>query len=581
MARMQSADLKYAWICVGVMLAAMVAVWPFAELPYADDWAYSYMALRLARTGQLVYNGWESAMLIPHTYWGALFIRLFGFSFSCLRMSTLPFAAGSAGMCYPVMRRLGLEPSAAVLGTLLVTLSPVFLPVSVSFMSDVPSVFFTLLSIYALMHAAANSAPVSESREAFRPERSAWLWLAVGVLSGFLGGIDRQVVWLVPLLVLPYLAWLRRRRQEFVVVALGSWVVVVVGIVVMTGWFNRQPFTLYQFPLLGEVRLAISKPALELNMAARTGLMMLFLVLPAAVPLVISAAIATLRGTRSRKVLVGTLLAALSVALLIHPSLASIPWIASSLNWEGINGTAALPGRPVVLIRPVRVIAAVSVYVAAALIVSELWDRRNRLSRVLHFFVEPPESQFCLAAMSLFGAGFMALMMIRAARIDIFDRYFLPALPWLAALPLVWHQSTRSQGGRQPRAMFAAWGLLAIYALYAIAGTQDVMSLARARADAAARLEAAGVRRTAIDAGFEYDGWTELLGGGHANHRFVLNPPGAFHRELGLFPSVKPVYRLEYAPAADSVATPFGSVPYVSLLPPFRKQVCMDRIVHP
>src|SRR3989454_359267 len=155
------------------------------------------------------------------------------------------------------------------------------------------------------------------------------------------------------------------------------------------------------------------------------------------------------------------------------PSLASIPWIASSLNWEGINGTAALPGRPVVLIRPVRVIAAVSVYVAAILIVSELWERRNRLSRVVHFFVKPTESQFPLAAMSLFGAGFMALMMIRAARIDIFDRYFLPALPWLAALPLLWHQSTRSQEGTQPRAMFAPWALLALYGLYGIASTQS------------------------------------------------------------------------------------------------------------
>src|SRR2546425_6815583 len=555
---MRRRDLTNALICIAVVLAAIVSVWPFAKLPYADDWAYSYMALHLARTGQLIYNGWESAMLIPHTYWGALFIRLFGFSFSCLRMSTLPFAAGSAGMCYSVMRRLGLESSAAVFGTLLVALSPVFLPVSVSFMSDVPSVFFTLLSIYGLTHAAANSAAVSEFREAFRPARSAWLWLAVGALSGFLGGMDRQVVWLVPLLVLPYLAWLRRRRQEFVVVALGSWVVVVVGIVAATEWFNRQPFTLYQFPLLGEVRLAISKPALELNMAARTGLMMLFLVLPAALPVVASTAVATLRGTPSRKVVVATLLSALIAALVIHPKLASIPWISNTLNWEGINGTAALPGRPVVLIRPVRVIAAVSVYAAAALIVSELWERRNRLSRVVHFFVEPAESQFCLAAMSLFGAGFMALMMIRAARIDIFDRYFLPALPWLAALPLVWHQSTRSKGGRQPRAMFAAWGLLAIYALYAIAGTQDVMSRARARADAAARLEAAGVRRTAIDAGFEYNGWTELLGGGHANHRFVVNPPGAYHCELGLFPSVKPVYRLECAPTADSVPSEIG-----------------------
>jgi hypothetical protein len=578
---MHRADSRNAWGCIAVVTGAIVAVWPFAELAYADDWAYSYAALQLERTGHLVYNGWESAMLVPHIYWGALFIRLFGFSFTCLRISTLPFVAGSVGICYLVMRKLGLQTSAAIFATLLVGLSPVFLPLSVSFMSDDPSLFFTLLSFYAFLRAFDSSGGLSESRGGIMPGRGAWLWLAFGVASGFLGGTDRQVVWVVPLLVLPYLAWLRRRQPRFAATALGAWLVVLIGIVVMTAWFNRQPYTLYQFPFLSEVRLAMSMPAVELKITARTALMLLLLVLPGVLPVAASAVTSTWRGTRFRKVLVGTLLAALMAALLIHPSLASIPWISSTLNWEGINGAAELPGRPIVLIRPVRAIAAVSVYITAILLVGELWDWRNRLSRVFHFFLDPPEAGFPLAAMSLFGVAYLALLMVHAARIDIFDRYFLLVLPWLAALPLLYHQSVRSQKGGESPAMFAAWGLLVIYGIYAIASTQDLMALARARTEATARLEAAGVPRVAIEAGFEYDGWTELLGGGHANHRFVIHPPGAYRPELGLFPSLKPVYRLEYAPVADSIATPFGSVPYVSLLPPFRKQVSIDRIIHP
>lgn len=560
-------------------MAAITAVWPVAEFPYADDWAYTHMALQLERTGRLVYNGWESAMLIPHIYWGALFVRLFGFSFTGLRISTLPFAAGSVGLCYLLMRRLGLAASAAFFATLLVGLSPVFLPASVSFMSDVPCVFFTLLSLYALIRAAASSGVSNLSGEA-KPTSATWRWLAAGALSGFVGGADRQIVWLVPLLLLPYIAWFRRRIRALAGACLGIWGIELVGVLAMTAWFRRQPYTLYQFPLFSEVRLAMSKPLLELNIATRTGLMMILLVLPGALPFLVSAASATLRGSRFRKTLTGALLTALVAALWIHPNLASIPWISSTLNWEGINGEAELPGRPVVLIRPIRAVVAVSVYVAAILLLVELWERRKWLSHLVRFFLHPLEAHFPLAASSLFAIAYMLVMMVRASRTDIFDRYFLPVLPWFAALAPLWHQSVHS-GKHARRGLFAAWSLLIVYGIYAIASSQDLMALARARAAAAARLESAGVSRAAIDAGFEYNGWTELMNGGYANHRFLLNPSGAYRPGLGLFPGLRPLYRLEHAPTADSVASQFGSVPYVSLMPPFRKQVSIDRITSP
>ena len=49
-----------------------------------------------------------------------------------------------------------------------------------------------------------------------------------------------------------------------------------------------------------------------------------------------------------------------------------------------------------------------------------------------------------------------------------------------------------------------------IYAAYAVATMHDLFAFDRARVDAAKRDIAKGLPRTAIEGGFEYDGWTQL-----------------------------------------------------------------------
>jgi hypothetical protein len=63
---------------------------------------------------------------------------------------------------------------------------------------------------------------------------------------------------------------------------------------------------------------------------------------------------------------------------------------------------------------------------------------------------------------------------------------------------------------------------------------------------------------------------------GRMNSRLVVNR--AYRPELSQTPSVIPVYRLEYAPTPETVPSEFGLVGYFSLLPPFHKQVSIDRL---
>ncbi|HTB94165.1 MAG TPA: glycosyltransferase family 39 protein [Candidatus Sulfotelmatobacter sp.] len=560
---------RHLGICLAAVSAAMVVIWPVADLPFGDDTAYTDMALNLARTGHMAYNGWEAVVQILHTYWAALAIELFGFSFLTVRLSTIPYALGSVALCYLLVRRAGLTARAALFVTLLLGLSPLFLPVSLSYMTDVPGLFFTFASLYSLARA-----------EEIAGEPKSYGWLALGAAAGLIGGTGRQIVWLVPLVVLPYLAWVRRSHWWFRLCAEAAWVAVLAGVNYTMAWFRHQPYTVFQPSVLSEMILTVERPFRTAVIAARLSLMLVLLILPATVPLVFRSAEETWRGPRGRKILVAALLLMVMAAIAIHPSLASIPWISNTLNWEGIYGSGPLPGRPIVLTTPIRAVVAVTVYFSVCILAGELWNIRRMARRISELLIKPSSSEFLLAAMSLFSAAYFALVLVRGADFDIFDRYLLPVMPWAATVALLWFAKDNLRAEETVRrAAPYAWVLLGVLAFYGIASTQDLWALAKARVEATRTLEAAGVPRTAIDAGFEYNAWTELMTSGHLNFYLVKNPPGAYRPGLSQTPSVVPQYRLEYEPTPETAASKFGSVPYSSLLPPFHKQVSIDRVL--
>src|SRR5208283_5108212 len=429
--------------------------------------------------------------------------------------------------------------------------------------------FFVLASLYSL----------SRAGEAGGSSRG-YMWIAVGAALGFVGGTGRQVVWLVPVVVLPYLAWCRRENRWFRISAEVAWVAVLAGVNYTSAWFRHQPYSSMTTSVFNEVVMAIKKPKATVDISARLVLMLMLVILPTAVPLLYRSLGDTWRGPRGRKILVGTLFVLVLAAIAIHPSLASIPWVASTLNWEGINGSTPLPGRPVVLVPPIRAVAALGVYTAICLLAGQLFRVRRVDRRAIFRVLDSPGGDFPLVAMSLLSVSYFILMVIRSAEFDIFDRYLLPIMPWAATVLLLWFKKDNPDAEPMSRrAMPVAWALLAVLAFYAIASTQDLWALAGARVVATRKLESAGVPRTAIDAGFEYNAWTELQISGRLNSRWVLNPPGAYRPGLGQTPSVVPAYRLEYAPTAETKPSEFGSVPYFSVLPPFHKQVSIDRVV--
>jgi len=206
-------DRHYGLLSALVVLGAMALTVPVAECGVNDDWSYTKMALDFAQTGHLIYNWWTGPMLVAQVWWGAFFIKLFGFSFLTVRLSTAPLAAGCAILLYGLHRRAGLPLGLAIFGTLVITLSPVFILNAVTFMTDVPALFFFLASAYGFVRVAEVLDDINKdsSRNEMLP-KPFWRWLLFATIGGILGGSIRQTDWIIPFLA-PL--WLLVRRRTF------------------------------------------------------------------------------------------------------------------------------------------------------------------------------------------------------------------------------------------------------------------------------------------------------------------------------------------------------------------------------
>jgi hypothetical protein len=96
---MSREDTRNGLLCAAAVVGAFFAVGPWAQIPFDDDFSYSFTVRRFLETGGIFYNGQSAPVIVTHVLWGALFARFFGYSFVTLRFSTLPFAAASGVFC--------------------------------------------------------------------------------------------------------------------------------------------------------------------------------------------------------------------------------------------------------------------------------------------------------------------------------------------------------------------------------------------------------------------------------------------------------------------------------------------------
>jgi hypothetical protein len=80
-----------------------------------------------------------------------------------------------------------------------------------------------------------------------------------------------------------------------------------------------------------------------------------------------------------------------------------------------------------------------------------------------------------------------------------------------------------------------------------------------------------------VDAGIEQMAWTQLEITEYINNPGIRNPAWAYREGEGYTPSVKALFEIEASPDPRASAVLMGSVGYLSLLPPFQREIYIYR----
>ena len=543
--------------CAFALLVCELISRPYAEMGISDDAPYILMARTLAFTGHIAYTGWATAMLGWQLYLGAAFIKLFGFSYTSVRMSTLLVSLAIAVLLQRIFVRAGITERNAVLATLAISLSPLNLLLSVTYMSDIFGLFATIICLYgclrALQATAANAC-------------ISWLFFAAATNAFF--GTARQIAWLGILVMLPCTLWLLRAQRRVLVAGSAATLAGALFIFGCMQWFKHQPYSVPEkifaptFPIFGTFfSLACFILAIP------------FLLLP-----IVAIFLPALRNCRTKILAAFAVLLAGYLFLAIYPShlrgyFPLEPTMSGGGNWIGVHGTHEghhLNGpAPLFLSVPVQAIITIVCFAGLFAIVISLRSRSARRSST----PSQPANQLSWYQLTLllvpYVAAYILLLIPRAGTGWIYDRYTLE-VGVVAIIFLVRYYQEKFR----PQVSRVGIALIIVMAITGVTITHNHFALYRARVVLAKELIAAGIPETSVDNGFEYNFAVEVRTTGHINESKVVFPANAAIPEPPLPPTtckmfwhimtphITPLYGISFDPNACYGPAPFPPAQY-------------------
>ena len=562
-----------ALFCALAVLVCGLISRPFAEMGISDDGPYILMAQHLATTGHIAYNGWASPMMVWQLYLGAAFIKLFGFFFTAVRMSTLLVAVVTAWLLQRTLVLAGVNERNATLGTLALVLSPLYLMLSVTYMSDIFGLLAVVTCLYGCLRALGAVT-----------DRATIFWLSFAVATNAVFGTARQIAWLGILVMVPsallvigwrgrpgsseLLGWREalRERRRVLVAGSSAALVGVVFILACVQWFERQPHILHE-------HLAIHRGG-GLNIL--DGLFHGSLELPfLLLPMVVLFLPELRRDIRySVKVAFWVSAAWVAIALILHATHQAIrPVLEPPLGdwvtrYDGYTQTLNAGEPPVLLNTAVSlVLTLASLGGLIGLIVSLFRPGEVSSGDGDHQPITWPQICVLLAP---FIVVYALILIPRASTVTgVFDRYLLEPL----AVTLLWVvrlYQERIRTRMPPAAPF----LVAALAALGVVMVHNMFSFYRARVELAAEIHAKGVPDASVHNGWEYDFITEIHHAGYISvppegaqaYSYVSTPPPSASARptyrYDFTPHVHPIYWTSFDPNLCYGPAPFAPVHY-------------------
>jgi hypothetical protein len=476
-----------------IWVAMVVLVDPVGDFPLNDDWAYGWSVKYLLDEGNLQLSDWTAVNLLTQTLWGALFCLPFGFSFTALRLSTLTLGLIGAIATYGTLREVNASPRLSLLGALTLIVNPIYLGLAHSFMTDVPSFAFTIVSFYFFTRALQRQSSVA---------------LVLGTFVCFVSILNRQTgVLTLPAFAGAYLVTHGLHRRTLLPALSPS----LLGLVLYFGypaWLKmteRAPH-LYDFQATLMWR-SLSGGLLDLGVTYLHNLLVMSMYLGLfLLPFAIVAASDLLRleTIRPRAKSLAALLVVAAVAAWAA-KYARMPLIGNVLETVGIGPSPI--ARSLVgfhldahTVHRAWQIATVAAVVGALLLLRMLVAATRAALKA--------RTSLDVGAPALFAVLMAVLYVLPIAALrpgNWFDRYLIALLAPLIALGVM-RVSARPAPHRALPAVAAI--LIAVYGAFAVAAVHDYLSWNRTRWQALnALMQESRIPAERVDGGFEFNGW--------------------------------------------------------------------------
>jgi hypothetical protein len=539
-----------------------------------DDWSYVWSARIFANTGHFIYDGYTTPILGWQLYLGALFIKLFGFSFTAVRASMLVVSIAAIALTQRVFVRFGITQWNATLATLAIAVSPIFLILSFSYMSDMPGFFCLVLCLYSCVRAAQAET-----------DRAALGWLAFAALSNVFGGTARQIAWLGALIIVPSTAWLIRRRKNALLTGVILWIVSAAIIFSFMRWFGHQPYSVPE-PLLARRPQSPAEYAILISTLIRGFLFTCFFLSPVLIGFLLKYPLGYLRA-RNRAIAASALflLVILGLVLRHKPIYWLAPFFFNDYYAATLGGILGAP--PPVTLLLFHIFLTILTFAIIAAFLLCLWNAPGLDNNRPDNSTTTDYTQLSWEVIfTILGPYTVVYCLLLVTRESIFPRYLLPL--FLVLLVPILRLYQQKIATRLPAA--SAFVVLFL-AIYGIAYMHDLFAGGRARIVAANEIRAAGIPRTAIRAGYEYDGWTQLEATGYMNDNRIRIPANAYHpwtppnipKDCALvfsshLDAIVPKYELSYGPTTCFTPSQFPPVSFHTWLSPHIRTIYIQQL---